>query len=125
MPALTNALVTNLPENVARLSLSRRIWNGMAVEVSEWRGYGTVSHLFPHQSEHRLVALLDEVGSPCEGRLRENHPCPVGYMSRRMDSLPSELDVWGFSHDVRFVSDAMLLIDIAGPGGRGTAASTR
>lgn len=113
MPALANPLVMNLPENIVSLSVSRRVWNGVAVDVSEWRGSGTVSHLFPHQSENRLVALLDEVGSPCEARLREHRPCPVGYTPRHMDFLPAEMDVWGFSQDVRFVRDAMLLVDVA------------
>lgn len=113
MPALANPLVTNLPENVLSLSVSRRVWNGVAVDVAEWRGSGTVSHRFPNQPRNRLVALLDEVGSPCEARLDENRPCPIGYTPRHMDFLPAEMDAWGFSQDVRFVRDAMLLVDFA------------
>jgi hypothetical protein len=50
--------------------VSRRSWNGVRVEVSEWQGAGTVSHKFRYQTETRLVTLLKEVGSPCEPRLR-------------------------------------------------------
>lgn len=108
-----NPLVANLPDNVVSLSISRRVWNGVPVEVSEWRGSGTVSHPFPYGSENRLVALLEEVGSPCEPRLRPNQPCRVGYTPRHMDYLPAGMDAWGFGKDVRFVRDATLLVDPA------------
>lgn len=114
MPALANPLVANLPDNVLSLSISRRVWNGVTVEVSEWRGCGTVSHAFPHPSENRLVALLEEAGGPCHARLHANRPCPVGYTPRHMDFLPAGMEVWGFGEDVRFVRDAMLLLDFAG-----------
>lgn len=103
----------NLPENVVGRSVSRKVWNGVLVEVAEWRGSGAVSHPFPYQPETRLVALLDELGSPCEPRLVESQPCRVGYTPRHMDFLPAGMDVWGFSQNVRFVRDATMLIDLA------------
>ncbi|TZG31247.1 AraC family transcriptional regulator [Agrobacterium sp. B1(2019)] len=113
MSAPANPLVSDLPENVVSLSVSRHIWNGVSVEVSEWRGSGAVAHPFPYDSETRLVALLDEVGSPCEPRLRANQSCRIGYTPRHMDFLPAGMEVWGFSQDVRFVRDATLLVDFA------------
>ena len=118
MSAPGNPLVINLPENVVSLSVSRHVWNGMSVEVSEWRGSGAVCHPFPYDSENRLVALLEEAGSPCEPRLRANQPCSVGYTPRHMDFLPGGMEVWGFSRDVRFVRDATLLVDFAALEGR-------
>ena len=113
MAAFANPLIANLPENVASLSVSRNAWNGVSVEVSQWRGAGTVSHPFPHERDTRLFALLEEIGSPVEPRLRQHQPCRAGYTPRHMDFLPAGLDVWGFSQDVRFVRDAALLIDLA------------
>jgi AraC family transcriptional regulator len=105
--------VTSLPENVLDLSVSRRAWNGVRVEVSEWQGAGWVSHRFPYETETRLVTLLKEVGSPCEPRLRDNRPCPVGYTPRHMDFAPAGMEMWGYSDDARFVKDATLAFDFA------------
>ena len=110
--------VTSLPENVLDFSVSRRTWNGVRVEVSEWQGAGKVSHRFPHETETRLVALLKEVGSPCEPRLREHQPCPVGYTPRHMDFAPAGMEMWGYSDDARFVKDAALAFDFAALGER-------
>ena len=77
--------LTPLPENVLSLSVSRRAWNGVCVDVTECRCAGRVAHHFRYETETRLIALLEEVGSPCEPRLRENQPCPIGYMPRHMD----------------------------------------
>jgi AraC family transcriptional regulator len=112
MSAPTHFLVNDLPENVLSLSVSRQVWSGVSVDVSEWRATGTVSHQFPYQSETSLVALLDEIGSPCEPRLHESRPCSVGYTPRHMDFIPAGMEVWGFSEDVRFVRDVTLLFDI-------------
>lgn len=110
--------VTSLPENVLDLSVSRRSWNGVRVEVTEWQGAGRVSHKFRYQTETRLVTLLKEVGSPCEPRLRANQPCPVGYTPRHMDFAPAGMEMWGYSDDARFVKDATLAFDFAALGER-------
>lgn len=107
-----------LPENVVDIAVSRRIWNGVRVEVTEWHGAGVVTHKFPHETENRLVALLEEVGSPCEPRLRADRPCPVGYTPRHMDFAPAGMEMWGHSADVRFVKDATLALDFAALGER-------
>ena len=108
----------SLPENVLDLSVSQRSWNGVRVEVTEWQGAGSVSHQFRFQTETRLVALLEEVGSPCEPRLRPNQPCPVGYTPRHMDFAPADMEMWGYSDDARFVKDATLVFDFAALGER-------
>lgn len=104
---------TSLPENVLSFSVSRRAWNGVSVDVAQWRGTGMVAHRFPHETQTRLVALLEEVGSPCEPRLRESEPCTVGYTPRHMDFAPAGMEMWGYSSDVRFVKDATLTFDPA------------
>lgn len=102
-----------MPENVQSLSVSRRAWNGMSVGVSEWRASGMVVHQFPNTTETRLVTLLEEVGSPCEPRLRENQPCAIGYTPQHMDFAPAGMEMWGYSAGVRFVKDATLIFDPA------------
>ena len=78
-------------------------------------GWPTIFH---HETETRLSALLEEVGSPCEPRLRENQPCPIGYMPRHMDFAPAGMEMWGYSADARFVKDATLTFDLAALGER-------
>lgn len=105
--------VTLLPENALSLQVSQRAWNGVCVDVNEWHCSGRVAHQFRHETDTRLVALLEEVGSPCEPRLRENQPCPIGYTPRHMDFAPAGMEVWGYSADIRFVKDATLTFDLA------------
>ncbi|MBR0829818.1 helix-turn-helix transcriptional regulator [Bradyrhizobium manausense] len=102
-----------LPENVLSLSTARREWNGVRVDVSEFHCAGRVSHQLRHQSETRLNVLLEEIGSPCEPRLREDQPCPIGYMPRHMHFAPAGMEIWGFSADTRFARDATLIFDLA------------
>lgn len=102
-----------LPENIARLSVARRRWNGVDVAVTEWHGAGTVTHRFPCDNKARLVTLLEEVGGHCEPRLRADQPCAAGYTPRHMDFAPADMELWGFSDDARFVRDATLTFDLA------------
>ena len=76
--------LTPLPENVLSLSTAQRAWNGVRVDVTEFHCAGRVTHHLRHETETRLSVLLEEVGSPCEPRLREDQPCPIGYMPRHM-----------------------------------------
>jgi AraC family transcriptional regulator len=71
-----------------------------------------VAHQFRHGTETRLIALLEEIGSPCEPRLRENQPCRIGYLPRHMDFAPAGMEMWGYSADARFVKDATLTFDL-------------
>jgi AraC family transcriptional regulator len=105
--------LTPLPENVLSLSVSQRAWNGVGVDITEFHCAGRVAHHLCYESETRLSALLEEVGSHCEPRLRENQPCPIGYMPRHMHFAPAGMEMWGYSADVRFVKDATLTFDLA------------
>ncbi len=102
-----------LPENVLSLSMARRVWNGVGVDITEYHCAGRASHRLFHGSETRLSVLLEEVGSPCEPRLREDQPCPIGYMPRHMHFAPAGMEMWGYSADTRFVKDATLTFDLA------------
>ena len=108
----TNRL-TSLPENVLSLSVAQRAWNGVRVDVAEFHCAGRVAHHLRYETETRLSALLEEIGSHCEPRLRENQPCPIGYMPRHMHFAPAGMEMWGYSADTRFVKDATLAFDLA------------
>ena len=85
----------------------------MCVGLTEWRGSGRVTHQFRNETETRLIALLEETGSPCEPRLREDQPCPIGYVPKHMDFAPAGMEMWGYSADARFVKDSTLTFDLA------------
>lgn len=102
-----------LPENVLSLSVAQRAWNGVGVDVAEFHCAGRVAHHLPHESETRLSVLLEEVGSPCEPRVRANQPCPIGYIPRHMHFAPAGMGMWGYSADSRFVRDATLTFDLS------------
>ncbi len=103
---------TPLPENVQSLSVARRAWNGVRVDVGEFHCSGRVSHHLSYEAETRLSVLLEEIGSPCEPRLREDQPCPIGYMPRHMHYAPAGMEMWGYSADTRYVKDATLTFDL-------------
>jgi AraC family transcriptional regulator len=100
-----------LPENVSSLSVIRRSWNGVGLDVISARCEGRVAHHLCYESHTRLGALLEEVGSPCEPRLREHEPCPTPYVPRHLYFVPAGLPVWGYSANMRFVKDAVLTFD--------------
>jgi AraC family transcriptional regulator len=101
-----------LPENVSSLAVARRSWNGVNLDVISARCEGRVAHHLCYESHTRLGALLEEVGSPCEPRLREHEPCPMPYVPRHLHFVPAGLPVWGYSADMRFVKDAVLTFDL-------------
>jgi AraC family transcriptional regulator len=72
-----------------------------------------VAHHLCYETETRPSVLLEEVGSHCEPRLREDKPCPIGYMPRHMHFAPAGMEMWGYSADARFVKDATLTFDLA------------
>ncbi|WP_165246526.1 helix-turn-helix domain-containing protein [Paludisphaera soli] len=110
--------VIPLPENVTRLSASRRAWNGVGVDVTDFHCAGRVVHRLPHETETRLSVVLEEVGGRCEPRLREDKPCAIAYTPRHMHFAPAGHESWGFSDDIRFVKDATLTFDLATLGER-------
>lgn len=95
------------------LSLARRAWNGVSIDISEYRCAGRVVHPLRRQTETRLSVVLEEVGGHCEPRLREDQPCPIGYMPRHMHFAPAGLGMWGYSADARIVKEATLSFDLA------------
>jgi AraC-like DNA-binding protein len=101
-----------LPENVLNLTTAQHAWNGVRVDVTEFHCAGRVSHHLPHKSETRLSVLLEEVGSPCEPRVREDQPCQISYMPRHMHFAPAGMEIWGYSADLRFAKDATLIFDL-------------
>ncbi len=107
-----------LPENMLSSSTSRRAWNGVRVEVTEFHCAGRVVHQLHHETEALLSVVLAEIGGRCEPRLRENQPCPIGYMPRHMHFAPAGMETWGYTDDIRFVKDASLTFDLAALGER-------
>jgi len=101
-----------LPENVLSLSVARRSWNGVSLDVISSHCAGRVAHHLCYESHTRLTALLEEVGSPCEPRVREHEPCPIPYVPHPLCFVPAGMDVWGHSADMRFVKDAVLTFDL-------------
>jgi AraC family transcriptional regulator len=107
-----------LPENVVSLSVARRSWNGVRLDVISSHCAGRVAHHLCYESHTRLAALLEEVGSPCEPRLREHQPCAMPYVPRHLYFVPAGMPVWGYSADMRFVQDAVLTFDLESAGER-------
>lgn len=101
-----------LPENVLSVSVARRAWNGVRVSVNEFHCAGRAVHRLGCENEARLSVVLEEIGSPCEPRLRENQPCPIGYTPRHMHFAPAGMETWGYSADTRYVKDATLSFDL-------------
>jgi AraC family transcriptional regulator len=107
-----------LPENLLGYSVSRRAWNGVSLEVTEFQCAGRVVHQIGNDADARLSAVVDEVGEHCEPRLREDEPCPIPYMPRHMFYAPAGMEVWGYSANTRYVKDAMLTFDPVALGDR-------
>jgi AraC-like DNA-binding protein len=107
-----------LPENVLSMSVARRAWNGVCLDVISSRCGGRVAHHLCYESHTRLAALLEEVGSPCEPRLREHEPCSMPYVPRHLYFVPAGMEIWGYSADMRFVKDAILTFDLDAIGDR-------
>lgn len=102
-----------LPENVLKHSVLQRTWNGVGVSVSEFHCAGRVAQHLLHEDETRLSVLLEEVGTHCEPRLRENEPCPIAYTPRHMHFAPAGMEMWGYSDYTRFVRDATVTFNLS------------
>lgn len=112
------ALSESLPENVSSIAVKTRAWNGVRVDVTEFRCTGRVAHRLDRQAETRLSVLLEEVGGRCEPRLRRDQPCHIDHMPRHMSFVPDGAQMWGYTDDVRFVRDATLSFDVEALGER-------
>jgi AraC family transcriptional regulator len=102
-----------LPENLLSFSMSRRAWNGVNLDVTEFQCAGRVVHQLSNDAEARLSVVVEEVGGDyCEPRTREDKPCPIAYMPRHMLYAPAGMEVWGYSGNTRYVKDATLSFDL-------------
>jgi AraC family transcriptional regulator len=99
-----------LPENVSRVSVEHRRWNGVAVDVLSIYCSGRVVSNLGYSSQDRIGANLEEISkSPTEARWHPNKPCAEGsYSPRQMMLAPAGMEAWGYSGDVRFVKAATL-----------------
>ena len=95
--------LTPLPENVRSLHVASRAWNGIRVDITTSHGTGRVAHHLCYETETRVMALLEEVGRPCEPRLHESTPCAVPYTPRPLQIVPAGIDLWGFTSAGRTV----------------------
>jgi AraC-like DNA-binding protein len=102
-----------LPENVLSSATSRRAWNGVSVEVTEFHCSGRVVHQLHQGTDALLSVVLEEIGGRSEPRLRENQPCPIGYMPKHMHFAPAGMETWGYTDDIRYLKDASLTFDLA------------
>ncbi|AUX48571.1 AraC family transcriptional regulator [Sorangium cellulosum] len=101
-----------LPPHVTRIAVSRRIWNGVCVDVTEFWGHGEVCNHLCFENEVRLSGLLEEAGGRCEPRLRANKRCSVEYTPRHMHFAPAGMDVFGYSTNLRYLKDVTLVFDV-------------
>ena len=101
-----------MPENMLDASVSHRAWNGLGVDVTHFRCAGRVIHQLSNDTAPKLSVVLEHIGD-VEPRLREDKPCPIGYIPKHMVYIPAGMEVWGYGADVRYVKDAMLTFDIA------------
>lgn len=98
------------PKSITEVSVTRRIWSGVCVDVTECWGRGESCNLLGYESETRLWALLEEVGGAhCEARFKEDQPCPVSFTPRSMHFAPSGMTAWGYSKDLGYIRDATLV----------------
>lgn len=81
-------ILVPLPENVLSVSVERRVWNGVVVEVAEQHCSGRVVHALGYEKRNRLCIVLAETGgSRSEPRLRADRPCTAG------DYSPTQLNL--------------------------------
>ncbi|XXX81790.1 AraC family transcriptional regulator [Sorangium sp. So ce134] len=104
--------LTPLPPHVKRLSVSRRIWNGVCVDITEFWGKGEVCNHLCFEDQVRLSGLLEEVGGRCEPRLKAGRRCPIDYTPRHMHFAPAGMSIWGYSPDLRYLKDITLVFDV-------------
>ncbi|WP_437675550.1 helix-turn-helix domain-containing protein [Sorangium sp. So ce131] len=95
-----------------RLAVSRRRWNGVCVDVTEFWGHGETCNHLCFENEVRLSGLLEEVGGRCEPRLHASKRCSVEYTPRHMHFAPAGMSVWGYSNNLRYIKDITLVFDV-------------
>ena len=102
-----------LPPPVSRVHVTRRVWSGVCVDVTECWGRGEACTDLGYESETRLWALLEENGrAHCEARFTAEQACPVSYTPRNMHFAPSGMKAWGYCADLNYLRDASLVFDV-------------
>jgi AraC family transcriptional regulator len=100
------------PRSVSQVQVSRRMWSGVCVDVTECWGSGESCNPLAYESETRLWALLEEVSNAhCEARFKAEQPCPVSYTPRNMHFAPAGMMAWGYTADLGYIRDATLVFD--------------
>lgn len=104
---------TELPENVATMTLASRSWNGVSVHLVDYTCTGRV--LFPldrNQEFVRMGAQIEDVGrDKAEPRSGPNIPNPNVYKPRPMYFAPADMELWGHSGDARYLKCAGICFD--------------
>jgi AraC family transcriptional regulator len=103
-----------LPPPVSRVHVTRRIWSGVCVDVTECWGRGEACANLGYESETRLWALLEENGGAhSEARFTEEQACPVSYTPRNMHFAPSGMKAWGYCANLSYLRDATIVFDVS------------
>jgi AraC family transcriptional regulator len=101
------------PKPISRVQVTRRVWGGVCVDVTECWGQGEACAELGYENETRLWALMEEVGGAhCEARFKPERPCPVSYTPRNMHFAPRGLAAWGYCADLGYTRDATLVFDL-------------
>lgn len=101
-----------MPENMLGFSVSRRVWNAISLDVTEFQCAGRVVHQLSNDTAARLSVVFDEVGEHCEPRLHKDKPCPIDHMPGHMLYAPAGIEIWGYSANLRYVKDVTLTFDL-------------
>lgn len=103
-----------LPPPLSRVHVTRRVWSGVCVDVTECWGSGEACAELGYESETRLWALLEERGrAHCEARMSAEQACPVPYTPKNMHFAPAGLKAWGYCADLNYTRDATLVFDVS------------
>ena len=113
-PVLSRAArLRPLPKHLSRVDVTRRVWSGVCVDVTEAWGNGEACADLGYESSTRLWALLEEVGGAhSEARFKPEQPCPVSYTPRNMHFAPRGLAAWGYCADMGYIRDVTLVFDL-------------
>lgn len=94
------------PDSPHRHETRRAVYNGVAVDVTEFWGAGEVESDMAYDGQTRLTALLNETGAaPCEPRVRRGQPCPEDYRPRNVQFVPAGTRLWGYCADADYIRD--------------------
>lgn len=104
---------TELPENVATLTTTSRVWNGVNVDLVQYTCTGRVLvRLQRNELSTRLGAQLEEVGRDhAEPRSAPHIPNPHAYKPRPMWFVPARMELWGHAAEPSYLKCATISFD--------------